>query len=106
MEAVGEVATGAKTTMSSRDIRGQRWKWRTFPVLAAFLFGALAASLIDRPDNDLVLGVRVMLVLAAAYCVAHIAVVYLLLPRRRRASGAPAGDDGEFEEELVYEDER
>jgi hypothetical protein len=38
--------------------------------------------------------------------VAHIAVVYLLLPRRRRASGAPAGDDGEFEEELVYEDER
>lgn len=75
-------------------------------MLAAFVFGALAASLIDRPDNDFVLGVRVMLVLAAAYCVAHIAVVYVLLPRRRRASGAASDDGGDFEEELVYEEER
>jgi hypothetical protein len=84
---------------------GGGWKWRTFPVVAAFVFGALAASLIDRPDNDFVLGVRVMLVLAAAYCVAHIAVVYVLLPRRRGARGSGVGDVVEYEDELVYEDE-
>lgn len=91
--------------MAAEETRGaDRWKWRTFPVLAAFVFGALAASLIDRPDNDFVLGVRVMLVLAAAYCVAHVLVMYLILPRRQRA-GAADHEIGAYEDELVYEDE-
>jgi hypothetical protein len=78
------------------------WRWRTFPVIAAFVFGALLASLIDRPDSDFALVVRVLLIVAAGYCVAHLFVGYVLVPRRRRpAAGSRARD----EVELVYDDD-
>lgn len=80
---------------------GAGWRWRTFPVFAAFVFGALAASLIDRPDNNFVAVVRIGLVVLAAYCLAHIIGVYVILPRRRRRS---ANDNVEYEDELVYDE--
>jgi hypothetical protein len=73
-------------------------------VFAAFVFGALLASLIDRPDNNFVAVVRIVLVLLAAYCAAHIIGVYVIAPRRRRSSSKDA-DAIEYEDELVYEDE-
>jgi hypothetical protein len=90
-----------------RDTRG--WKWRTFPVFAAFVFGGLIASFIDRPDNAFVLGVRIALVVLAALCVAHIFVTYAVAQRRRNASTEPSGagtavDDAHYEDELVYEE--
>ena len=81
------------------------WRWRTFPVVAAFVFGALAASMIGRPQSDFSLGVRIVLVVAAALCLAHIFVAYVIAPRRR---GHPSADDeseSDYEDELVFEDE-
>ena len=92
-----------------RPRSGPDWRWRTFPVLAAGVFGALVASFLDRPDTAFAVGVRMTLVLAAAYCVAHMAIMYIVLPRRMRARAADAGVAGEieneadFEEELVFE---
>jgi hypothetical protein len=85
----------ASTVTSAHD-----WRWRTFPVLAAFVFGALVASFIDQPDSNFAVVVRVMLVLAAAYCVIHIAVVYFMLPRRE---GDDADLDAGYEDELVLD---
>jgi hypothetical protein len=82
------------------------WRWRTFPVLAAFVFGVLLASLIDRPDSGFAVGVRIVAVIAAAACAAHIFVAYVIAPRRTRATStekAPT-DDAEYEDELVYKD--
>jgi len=81
------------------------WRWRTFPVLAAFVFGVLVASFIDRPDSDFAVGVRIVAVIAASACAAHIFVVYVMAPRRtRNGNGAGASDEAAFEDELVYDD--
>ncbi len=85
---------------------GPNWRWRTFPVMAACVLGALVASFLDRPDTAFAVGVRMALVLAAAFCVAHIFIMYVVVPGRRRARSAVEGgieDEAEFEEELVFE---
>ncbi|MBI5289978.1 MAG: hypothetical protein HY873_13475 [Chloroflexi bacterium] len=89
------------------DSRVPTWRWRTFPVLAAFVFGLLVASFIDRPDSDFAVGVRIAAVIAAAACLAHIFVAYVIAPRRLRTrTGADgSGDDhAAFEDELIYDD--
>jgi hypothetical protein len=94
--------------MSRRRVQriehGPSWKWRTFPVLAAFIFGALIASFLDRPDTDFAVAVRIVLVLAGAYCFIHVVVTYLILPRRRRIV-IEDRTEPEFEDELVYDDD-
>ncbi len=83
------------------------WRWRTFPVLAAFVFGVLLASLIDRPDSGFAVGVRIAAVIAAAACAAHIVVTHVVVPRRSRAPApddAALDDDAHYEDELVYDD--
>ena len=77
------------------------WRWLTFPVFAAFVFGALVASFLDRPNTDFAVGVRIALVLLAAYCFIHIITMYLILPRRRPRSERKA----KYEDELVYDDD-
>ena len=76
------------------------WRWISFPVFAAFIFGALLASFLDKPNTDFAVAVRIFLVFAAAYCVIHIFAMYVILPRRRSRSTAKP----EYEEELVYDD--
>jgi len=80
------------------------WRWRTFPVLAAFVFGLLVASFIDRPDSDFAVGVRIAAVIAAAACAAHIFVAYVIAPRRARGREPGASAGAAFEDELVYDD--
>jgi hypothetical protein len=77
------------------------WRWLTFPVFAAFVFGALIASFLDRPNTDFAVGVRIVLVLLAAYCVIHIVAMYVILPRRVRRTR-----EIKYDEELVYDDEQ
>lgn len=95
-----------------RRAYGPRWKWRTFPVLAAFVFGALVASFLDRPDTDFALGVRIVLLVAAAGCMAHMFVAYVIIPRRMAARGMaprvdeePYADSAQYADELVFEDD-
>jgi hypothetical protein len=76
------------------------WRWITFPVFAAFVFGALIASFLDAPNTDFAVAVRIVLVFAGAYCFIHIVAVYLILPRRRPRQTRKAA----YDEELVYED--
>lgn len=83
--------------------QGRDWRWRSFPVLAAFVFGALIASFLDRPDTDFAVGVRIVLVIAAAGCLAHIVVAYVIAPRRHDSTvGKPK--ETAYEDELVYDE--
>ncbi len=91
---------------------GPRWKWRTFPVVAAFVFGALVASFLDQPNTDFAVGVRILLLVAAAGCMAHMFVGYVIIPRRMAASGMaprideePYADSAKYADELVFEDD-
>jgi hypothetical protein len=77
------------------------WRWISFPVFAAFVFGALIASFLDAPNTDFAVAVRIVLVFASAYCVIHIFAMYVILPRRRtRTSSQPR-----YEDDLVYNDD-
>lgn len=91
---------------------GPRWEWRTFPVVAAFVFGALVASFLDQPNTDFAVGVRILLLVAAAGCMAHMFVGYVIIPRRMAARGVtprvdeePYEDSAQYADELVFEDE-
>lgn len=79
------------------------WRWISFPVFAAFIFGALIASFLDRPNSDFAVGVRIFLVLASAYCVIHIFAMYVILPRRR--ARLDPSSSAHYEDELVYGDD-
>jgi peptidoglycan/LPS O-acetylase OafA/YrhL len=80
------------------------WRWLTFPVLAAFVFGVLVASFIDRPDSDFAVAVRIVAVVLSAACLAHIVGRYVIVPMRMRGGRADAVQEP-YVEELVYEDE-
>ncbi len=67
------------------------WRWLTFPVLAAFVFGVLFASFIDHPDSDFAVVVRILAIVLSAGCLAHIVGRYIILPRRLRARRLQAG---------------
>jgi hypothetical protein len=88
---------------------GPNWRWLSFPVFAAFVLGALIASFVDRPDTDFAVGIRILLVIAAAYCFAHILAMYLVAPRIRARRGldnaARPPRKEAYEDELVYKDE-
>ena len=91
-------------TASARTEDDGSWRWLTFPVLAAFVFGVLVASFIDRPDSDFAVVARVGAVVLSAGCLAHIVGRYVILPLRRRGRVADAAEEP-YVEELVYEDE-
>ena len=89
-----------------RRAYGPRWKWRTFPVVAAFVFGALVASFLDQPNTDFAVGVRIALLVVAAGCMAHMFVGYVIVPRRMAARGIPPrAEEESYSDELVFEDE-
>lgn len=99
----GGTARGAPKSRSGQEM--PRWRWRTFPVFAAFVGGFLLASLISgQPDNDFTLAVRIAALFAAGYILAHFFVVKVVAPRRTR--GRDARDRGdEWVDEVVYPDD-
>ncbi len=86
------------------------WRWRTFPVLCAFVVGLLAASFINgRPNNSVAAIVQIAALLGVSYCLAHLFVMNVVVAGRikRRQQAAERGEqlDEDFEEELVYPDD-
>jgi hypothetical protein len=63
--------------------RAPEWRWRTFPVLASFVAGALLILLI-APETNTALYTTLFFVFlgGAGFCLAHVAT-QLYLARRR-----------------------
>jgi hypothetical protein len=86
------------------------WRWRSFPVLAAFIAGVLVDAIINPPQSDAAVVLRIIAVLGAGYCLAHVVVVNTIVARRiksREKAMAAAGSDGDDEwvDEVVHPDE-
>jgi hypothetical protein len=89
------------------------WRWRTFPVFAAFVAGLLIASLLNaETDNALEAIVQIVAIGGAAYVLIHMFVMNVIVVGRikRRdaatASGDGPDDDSEYEDVVVHSDER
>lgn len=81
------------------------WRWRSFPVLAAFIAGVLLDSIINPPASDAAVVLRVVAVLGAGYCLAHLFIVNTIVARRIKArqKTIDAGSDGdEWVDEVVH----
>jgi hypothetical protein len=91
----------------SRPTASPNWRWRTFPVLAAFVGGLLVGSFAEgSPDSDFEIGVRVIALFGAAYVVIHLIVMNVIVAGRikRRDAANTSGNDsnGEYEDVVVY----
>ncbi|MBF6600099.1 MAG: hypothetical protein IVW36_06285 [Dehalococcoidia bacterium] len=86
------------------------WKWRTFPVFAAFVAGLLLDSMVNPPASGLGTALRVIGLLGAGYVLAHMIVVNVIVAGRIRArdKALAAGEDPDVEwvDEVVHPDER
>jgi hypothetical protein len=87
------------------------WRWRTFPVFCAFVAGLLLASVLNgEPDNALGAVVQLVALLAVAYALIHLFVMNVVVAGRakRRDAAAARGEapDDEWEDEVVYPEER
>jgi hypothetical protein len=101
--------------MSAAEARAMRqpnlpqWKWRTFPVVAAFVAGLLVDSLFNPPASDAGTVLRIIALLGAGYVLAHVFVVNVIVARRikRREEALQRGDDDEdaWVDEVVHPDE-
>ena len=94
----------------SRPSASPNWRWRTFPVLAAFVGGLLIGSFAEgSPDSDFEVIVRVIALFGAAYVIIHLIVMNVIVAGRiKRRSAAAADDDeadGEYEDVVVYRQE-
>jgi hypothetical protein len=88
------------------------WRWRSFPVFAAFVAGVLLDSLINPASSTPAVALRLLALLAVGYAVAHIVVTNVIVARRIRAhereeAGGPAAsaehdEEEEWEDEVVY----
>jgi len=101
--------------MSAAEARATRmpnlpqWKWRTFPVFAAFVAGLLVDSLFNPPASDAGTILRIIALLGTGYVVAHVFVVNVIVARRikRRDEALRRGDEDEdaWVDEVVHPDE-
>ena len=87
-----------------------RWRWRTFPVLAAFIGGLLVGSFAEgSPDSDFEIAVRVIAQFGAAYVVIHLIVMNVIVAGRikRRDTAHTQGDkpNDDYEDVAVYPDD-
>ena len=84
-----------------------RWRWRTFPVLAAFVIGLLVASFINgRPSNGAAAAVQIAAIAGFGYVLAHLFVTNVIVAgrvrRRRRAIERGEQPSDDYEDEVVY----
>jgi hypothetical protein len=83
------------------------WRWRTFPVFAAFVAGLLLASLLNaETDNALEAIVQIIAIAGAAYVLIHLFVMNVIVAGRikRRDAAITRGEeiDDEYEDAVVY----
>lgn len=86
------------------------WRWRTFPVFAAFVAGLLIASLVNREtDTTLEGAVQIAALLGAGYVLIHLFVMNVIVAGRirRREQAIARGEEPEdaFEDVVVHPDE-
>src|SRR5437879_2515374 len=100
-------AIGAPDHERPRDLPD--WRWRSFPVLCAFVSGMLLAFLSHgATSNPVAFVLLIAALLGCGYCLAHLVVTNVIVAgrvHRRRASIARGEEQpGEYEDELVYRD--
>jgi lipopolysaccharide export LptBFGC system permease protein LptF len=86
------------------------WRWRTFPVFAAFVLGLLIASIISgAPSNDVAAMVQIAALLGVGYVIAHMFVMNVIiagrLRRRQQAIDRGETPPDEVEDVAVYPDD-
>jgi hypothetical protein len=86
-----------------------QWKWRTFPVFAAFVAGLLLDSIVNPPASDGGTALRIVALLGVGYVLAHVVVVNVIVARRIRVreKALAAGDDPDVQwvDEVVHPDD-
>jgi hypothetical protein len=88
-----------------------QWKWRSFPVFAAFIAGLLVDSLFNPPASDAGTVLRIVALLGTGYVLAHLFVVNTVVARRIKArqraieSGERTPAEEEWVDEVVHPDE-
>jgi hypothetical protein len=85
------------------------WRWRTFPVFAAFFAGLLVASLLNfETDNAVEAIVQIVAICGAAYVIIHLIVMNVIVggrSKRRDAANADSDDVDEYEDVVVHSSE-
>lgn len=96
---------------SQRPSASPHWRWRTFPVFAAFAAGLLIASVVNRETDSAIEGaVQIAALVGASYVLIHLFVMNVLVAgrirrRERSIAGGDAPDDA-FEDVVVYDAEK
>lgn len=105
----GHPRTHAADAKSQRPSASPNWRWRTFPVFAAFVAGLLIASLLNRETDTTIEGaVQIAALVGASYVLIHLFVMNVLVAGRirRREQSIARGEapDDEFEDVVVHPD--
>jgi hypothetical protein len=100
--------TQATDTKSPDPSVSPTWRWRTFPVFAAFVSGLLIASLLNRETDSAIEGaVQIAALAGASYVLIHLFVMKVLVAgriRRRTERTLRAEEPAElFEDVAVYD---
>ncbi len=93
---------------SRRPSASPKWRWRTFPVFAAFVAGLLTASIINRETDSAIEGaVQIAALIGASYVLIHLFVMNVLVAGRirRRTERISRGEEPDdlFEDVVVYD---
>ena len=88
---------------SRRRVRPD-WRWRSFPVFAAFVSGMLLAFLVNEGSvNPAAFVLQIAALLGVGYSLAHLLVTNVIAAGRTR--GSDHDDSDETEDVVVYPDE-
>lgn len=80
------------------------WRWRTFPVFAAFVAGLLIASLVNRETESAFEGaVQIAALVGVSYVLIHLFVMNVIVAGRIRRRERASND--EFEDVVIHPDE-
>jgi hypothetical protein len=90
-------------TAAPRRRRSRRdWRWRSFPVFAAFVSGMLLAFLVNEGSvNPVAFALQLAALLGVGYSLAHLVVTNVIAAGRSHR----ADRDDETEDVVVYPDE-
>jgi hypothetical protein len=78
------------------------WRWRSFPVFAAFAAGMLIAFVVNEGSvNPVAFVLQIAALLGVGYSLAHLLVTNVLAAGRNRR----ADREGDTEDVIVYPDE-